>query len=497
MGRSEKGVEDVAVASDSFFGWLVGKVDPRVGSGGDIRMTGRKNLLFLAHRVPFPPDKGDKIRTFHQLDQLSLMHNVYCACFVESSQDAHHAKQLRRWCDGVIAVQWRPRTAMRKSLFAVARGRSFTEAAYRDFSMKKRLSQLCKTVNMDIVVAFSSCMAQYALKVPAKRRVLDMCDVDSEKWLGYAKGAGFMTARLYEREGRLLRAFEKECLKRFDATILITDRERTTLDPQGDCSNLHVVSNGVTLRVPPPVTASHCGPIATFVGAMDYRPNVEGVERFVRKTWPLVLAEIPDAQFLIVGRHPVRRVQRLARVKGVTVTGEVHDPRIHLARSRVVVVPLDISCGLQNKVLEAMAMRRPVVTTSAVANGLKVESGTHLMVTDAPEAFAAKIMDLCRSGKLCDKIADSGYRCAATHYGWGEALQRYEDIVLGLPVAQLPAEQSLAVESSLSPVEDIVLQKEPSIEEQRARVSRGRSPYAAMMRGDVVSLPGGETTLTE
>lgn len=394
-------------------------------------MRDRKNILFLANRLPFPPNKGDKIRTFHQLDQLALSHNVYCACFVDTQHDMKHVNDLRRWCKGVIAIRWHRARAMLRAAGGLWCGKSLTEAAYCDDAMYHQVTLLGEKVHFDAAVAFSSYMAPYALAARARRRVLDMCDVDSEKWFDYARRSHFPKSAVFRLEGRRLRAWEQFCLKSFDATILITDRERRVLDPSCQMSHMHVIPNGTKLFDRTAGSASLCGPVVGFLGAMDYRPNVEGIRWFVEEVWPTVIRDVPKARLLIVGRNPTRSVRRLAETQGVVVTGEVPDVQAYLARCRVVVTPLQIARGMQNKALEAMAARRPVVATPEVASGLKARPGYHILTADSSGDFARNVVKLCSSDELCREIGDAGYRCVATHYCWPETLQLYERIVLG------------------------------------------------------------------
>jgi sugar transferase (PEP-CTERM/EpsH1 system associated) len=422
-------------------------------------VSARKNILFLANRVPFPPDKGDKIRTFHQLDRLARSHNVYAACFTETPRDVELAAALKRWCVEVVALPWNRRTGLVRAIRTLSSGRPLTVAAYRDPRLTKALADLARRVPFDVVTAFSSYMAPYALAVPAGRRVLDLCDVDSEKWRDFSKNSRWPVSPVYRLEARRLRAYEERCLSEFDATIVITDREREIIDPllvrgsrppltalataevvkglapapRRACPTLHVIANGVELPVREPAPPSSCGPVVGFVGAMDYRPNARGICWFVREVWPRIVREVGTATLLIVGRNPARRVRRLARVPGVIVTGEVPNVRDELARCRVVAAPLQVARGLQNKVLEAMAMRRPVVATSAVVGGLGVRPGREILVADEPGEFAERVLALCRSDDLCDRIGNAGHRCVAAQYSWTEVLDRYERVLLGSP----------------------------------------------------------------
>lgn len=394
-------------------------------------MSRRRNILFLTNRVPCPPNKGDKIRTFHQLDHLALSHDVYCGCFVDCDQDVPHARELGRWSKGAIAVRWRKAVAAMQAVGGLFRGRTLTASAYRDDILMERVIQWGESIHFDAVVAFSTIMAPYALAVSAERHVLDMCDVDSEKWAGYAQRMRFPASTLCRREARRLRAYEQSCLRVFDATMLITRRERRLLDPAECNDRLHVVPNGVVLPPSQDGNTLPDEPVVGFLGSMDYRPNVDGICWFVDRVWPEIIREVPRARLLIVGRNPTARVRRLARRYRIVVTGEVPDVREYLERCRIVVAPLRIARGLQNKVLEAMAMRRPVVATSAVADGLMVQPGHNVLVADEPAQFALKVADLCRFDELCRAIGNAGHRCVAMHYCWTQALADYERVVLG------------------------------------------------------------------
>jgi len=391
----------------------------------------RRNILFLANRLPFPPNKGDKIRTFHEIDHLALSHNVYCACFVDTPDDTTHVRGFQRWCKDIIAIPWNRRTAALRAMRGWLVGRTLTESAYRDKTLSEALSRWTESTSFDAVVSFSTIMAPYALAIPARRHVLDMCDVDSAKWLDYAEAARFPLSRIYRREGRRLRAFEKACIDRFDATTLITPRERRLLDPDETHDRLHVIPNGVALSDRRARPAAECGAIVGFLGSMDYRPNAEAVCWFVRRVWPALRTRVPNARMLIVGRNPTRRVRSLANTAGVSVTGAVKDTGRYLARCRVIVAPLRIARGMQNKVLEAMAARRPVVATSAVAAGLNVRPGHHIRVADDAAGFATEVENLLSRDDLCRDTGDAGYRCSAMHYCWPEAMQRFEQLVLG------------------------------------------------------------------
>lgn len=390
----------------------------------------RRNILFLTHRVPFPPDKGDKIRTFHQLDHLAVNHDVYCACFIDCPDDRVHAIALKRWCKEVFTVEWNRGVGIRRGLRSLLSDKPLTLAAYEDWRMRGQLAAWSLTVEFDAAVAFSACMAPFAQEVKARRRVLDLCDSDSAKWMDYAASSRFPYSTIHGIEGRRLRRFELGCLDRFDATVVISERERHELDPAGRHSRLHVIGNGVDLPFALPPRAAAQGPIVSFVGDMGYRPNCDGIVWFAKRAWPEVRRRIADAQLVIVGRNPTVEVAGLGKIPGVTVTGTVPDVRRYLVSSRVVVAPLHIARGMPNKVLEAMAMQRPVVATQAVADCLGMESGRQILCADSASTFANHVTRLLGSNSLCDQIADAGYRHAAAYHSWADTMRQYEELLL-------------------------------------------------------------------
>lgn len=400
------------------------------GDGWETMNQRRRKILFLTHRVPFPPDKGDKIRTFHQLDHLAVHHDVYCACFLDSPEDRLHAIALKRWCREVFTVEWNRRGGAIRAALGLFGREPLTLAAYDDSRMRAQLAAWSLEHSFDVVVAFSACMAPYALCVNARRRVLDLCDSDSAKWREYSRGAWFPLSAIYSVEGQRLRRFELTCVDRFDATVVISNREHAELDSGGKLSRLHVIGNGVDLPFAVPAKASEQGPVVSFVGDMGYRPNQAAVIWFTRDVWPAVRRRMIEAQFVIVGRNPPRNVIELGEVPGITVTGGVADVRKYLMRSRVVAAPLQIARGLPNKVLEAMAMQRPVVATSAVCECLDVERGRQLLVADDPGRFAAHVVRLLRSDELCDRVGQAGYRFVAAYHSWADMMRQYERLLL-------------------------------------------------------------------
>lgn len=399
------------------------------------------NILYLAHRIPYPPDKGDKLRAFRQIERLSERHRVWCACFVDTPSDFRHAAALREFCEDVAAVELRPMYARVRGLGKLIRGGTITEGFYASREMREVLRRWTNVIRFDAVAAFSSGMAAYALSVPSSRRVLDLCDLDSRKWLDYADHGHGVARNLFHLEGERLAVCELRWIDAFDAAILITETEAAPLREFVATRKLHIIGNGVALPILPGVKAA-IRPTVGFVGVMDYLPNIDAVSWFVRECWPLIRSVQPTAVFRIVGRSPVRSVRRLGRFPGVQVVGGVDDVAAELQRFDVSVAPLRIARGIQNKVLEAMAVARSVVLTGKAAAGIGGENGRDFLVHDTPAAIAGAIRDLLADPSARQRIGDSARRFVAEHHRWDKQMDQYELLVTGAKDRSTPAKKA-------------------------------------------------------
>jgi sugar transferase (PEP-CTERM/EpsH1 system associated) len=386
-------------------------------------------ILYLAHRIPYPPDKGDKIRSFHQIAHLARRHEVWCACFVDDPSDQRHVDSLRGICEKVAAIPLCRRWAMAKGFLGMLRGDTVTEAFYRSREMFSSVTDWSKRVRFDAVLAFSSSMAPYALRVPAGRRVLDFCDLDSRKWADYARFCRFPWRWLHAMEARRLGVMERLWSPCFDAVTVVTESEAAPLRGFLSEDQLHVVNNGVTIE--PETNVPPSSNTVGFVGAMDYFPNVDAVCWFVGECWPRILAECPNATFRIVGRAPTRRVRRLVRSTNVEVVGAVEDARAEIRRFTVCVAPLRIARGVQNKVLEAMAEGRPVVLTSFAAEGIAGRDSEPFRITDTPELFAHQVAHLLGDANQRRRIGMEARRFVSARHRWDVEIAKLESILLG------------------------------------------------------------------
>jgi sugar transferase (PEP-CTERM/EpsH1 system associated) len=412
------------------------------------------NILSLAHRIPFPPNKGDKLRAFRQIEHLARRHRVWCACFVDTPSDFRYVEPLRAHCEQLAAIPLRRSTAALRGLLGLARGKTITESFYAHPALWSTLRTWCDSVRFDVVVAFSSSMVPYALGVPAVRRVLDLCDLDSQKWLDYADFSRGPGRWMYTIEGHRLALKERQWLELFDATIVITEAEAAPLRQCAPPGKLHIVGNGVPL---PDVAASEVGMrncecgmvkepphsafriphsafrrVVGFVGAMDYRPNVDAVYWFVSECWNDIRAACPAVVLRIVGRSPARRVRGLQTMPGVEVVGDVEDVAAEVRRFDVSVAPMRIARGLQNKVLEAMAAAKPVVLTSKAAEGINARHSQEYLVADRPAQIVEAVVRLLTNPAESERLGQAARYFVATHHRWEEVLREFELIVTGV-----------------------------------------------------------------
>jgi len=358
-------------------------------------MSDVSSVLFLVHRIPFPPDKGDKIRSFHLLRALASRYRVHLGTFIDDPADWQHVEALKEWCASTKVLPLDRRWATLRSARGLLGNEALTDPFYRDSALHEYVRATLEREHIRAIVAMSSSMAQYLPATAGVRRVIDFCDVDSDKWTQYSEGARWPMSWVYRREGRLLERREAEIARACDASLFVSQAEADLFARlHRECaSRVHVVANGVD--------AAHFSPAhpledpfgpdeqpIVFTGAMDYWANVDAVTWFAREVLPAVRERVPRAVFWIVGSNPTPAVRSLA-AEAVRVTGRVPDVRPYVKHARLVVAPLRLARGVQNKVLEAMAMGQPVLASPAAVRGIDVATPPGITVADAPADFAA------------------------------------------------------------------------------------------------------------
>nr|CRH08075.1 Putative GT4 : distantly related to phosphatidylinositol a-mannosyltransferase [Candidatus Magnetococcus massalia] len=389
------------------------------------------DILFLAHRIPYPPNKGDKIRAYHLLKALSSHYRVHVGAFIDDPEDWQHAEALQQMVDGQVKLMpIRPTLAKLASLRGLLTGEALSLPFYRNRMMQRWVDRLLKAGQVSAVVGFSSPVAQYVMgkEIPL---VMDLVDVDSDKWLQYAQQRTGLMRRLYQREGHRLATFEAAVVERSRASYLVSDAEAAHLQElfPALAQHIHSFSNGVDFAfytddgdLPNPFESTGHQQLV-FTGMMDYWPNIQAVVWFAQEILPRVQKRHPQVHFTIVGGRPPPQVQQLAENPGVTVTGRVADVRPYLAHAALAVAPMRTARGIQNKVLEAMAMAKAVVATPLAMEGIHPCQGLAQWVAEDADGLAAHMITLLDAPQRATEAGQLGRACVEQHYDWSGNLQ--------------------------------------------------------------------------
>jgi len=396
-------------------------------------------ILFLAHRVPFPPNRGDKIRSHHLLRKLASMSKVHVGCFSENAEDRASVSELKRISASHRVVR-RSKPLVLAGAEAVLTGKPVSLTAFYSAEIDKWVRKVLAEHPISAIFVFSGQMGQYIPDDFAGRVIIDLCDVDSAKFENYAAAGDRVW--LNAREGRLLTAEEERLARKCDATLLITDAEaelfRSRLSLPSE-TRVQVIGNGIDsdlfdgqIVMPHPELSQGEGPHLVFTGQMDYRPNeaaaLWAIERFV----PLALERFPKIQFHVVGRNPTPDLIRHKTTPGVHIWGEVPDVRPFLKSATCVLAPLQIARGVQNKVLEAMAMARPVLLTPQAATGIDACDGEHWMVEEAdPAAMLNRFTVLVDEPKAAKRMGQAARGFVVANHAWDAMLSPLEGLLLG------------------------------------------------------------------
>ena len=401
-----------------------------------------RSLLFLAHRIPFPPNKGDKIRSWHALEHLASRFRLHLGCLVDDPADWQHVERLQALCASSCFVPLHPVLGRLASLRALLTGDALSIAYFQRRRLRRWVESVHAAERIDLQYIFCSAMAPYAglgrLDRPAS--IVDFVDVDSAKWAQYAGMRRGPRRWIYQREARTLGQAERLIAAQADLGLFATPEETDLFRRQWPSlrAPLRAWANGVdtdhfdpAARVVAAAASPFApgGPVLLFTGAMDYWANIDAVTWFADQVMPGLRRRRPDIRFCIAGSRPAPQVQRLAARPGIQVTGFVEDLRPCLRHAAAVVAPLRVARGIQNKVLEAMAMAAPTIVSPGALTGIAATPGTHLQVADAPEHWVEQTLALLRAP---DKAADLGAnarRLVVTEHSWMHRLDELDRLI--------------------------------------------------------------------
>ena len=397
-----------------------------MASNGNLK-TPRPSILFLVHRAPYPPNKGDRIRSFHNLKWLSRRADVHLACLNEETPGEETLRELDERCRRVAVVPTGAKTRWLRAAWSVALGRTATEGLFRALPLKRIVRAWAQSTRFHAALVFCSSMAQYVdvAGLEGVPVVVDLVDVDSQKWLDYAATSRGLKRWLFRLEGRRLRRLELRLAERARAVTLVSEAEVEVY--RGFCGRGRVMAldNGVDLDyfrpASPPRSEASRG--CVFVGALDYRANLDGLAWFFQAVWPEVHRRLPDATFTVVGSNPTAAARRLAELPGVTLAGQVPDVRPYLNEAALVVVPLRVARGVQNKILEALSAGKAVLASPQALEGLEAEPGVHLGLASSPEEWADSAVRLLTDPALRDKLGRAGRAYVERRHSWSACLE--------------------------------------------------------------------------
>ncbi|WP_286264194.1 TIGR03087 family PEP-CTERM/XrtA system glycosyltransferase [Thalassotalea atypica] len=399
----------------------------------------KEPLLFLCHRIPFPPNKGDKIRSFNILKQLNQQFDVHLGCFIDDPFDKRYVEELKEHCKTLFTLDQNKTLAKIKGLRAFLSRQPITVPYYYDGKMQSWVDDVIADHKVNKIFVYSSSMAQYCQGEQYRdlERVIDFVDVDSDKWRQYAEKKSGIAKWIYQREHKLLGHIEDKICQTFNHSLFVSpDEAELFRERQNETDKAKVcgILNGVDVAFFDPEATFTDEPLRpkssfiSFTGAMDYWANIDAVVWFVEQVWPIILVKHPDAQFVIAGGNPSTEVIALAEVKGVIVTGRVVDVRPFIANAKCTVAPLRIARGIQNKVLEAMALDRPVVCTSMAMEGINAPNSEQIHIHDDANMFA----QVCNK-YLGDKEQVSNEECSNRNwilqqFTWKQTLQPLKEL---------------------------------------------------------------------
>ena len=388
------------------------------------------NILYLCHRFPYPPKRGGKIRPFNMIRHLSAQgHQVTVCSLVRSTAEGDEGRGIAPFCAGFEMAQVANPVQVLRMVARLPLTTPSSMGFFYSPQLARRVRELLMQQSWDLIFVHCSSVAPYVELVRDVPKILDFGDMDSQKWLEYAERKPFPLSLGYRLEGHKMAAAERRLARRFDLCTATTRAEWETLESYGTGVATDWFPNGVDAGFFCPTDGSFDADTISFIGRMNYYPNQECMARFCAQTWPLLKARRPALKLLIVGADPSPEMRRLGELPGVTVTGSVPDVRPFIRGSALMVAPLSIARGTQNKILEAMAMGVPVVTSRVAAGGVDAKAPTHLLVADTPEDTCAAILSIVEQPAERQRLALAGRERMLSHHAWPHSMLRLDRII--------------------------------------------------------------------
>jgi polysaccharide biosynthesis protein PslH len=400
-------------------------------------------LLFLAQRIPYPPNKGEKIRTFFQINHLVKQgHHVDIVFSSQTTEDNELGDAIAKLLSvGVIKEKLNYRWF--RLLSGLLRNIPLSVCNFENGKLLKRLRHTVRNTKYDAIICTSSSMAEYVFKSglnmeslrSGKRPmlVMDFMDLDSDKWLQYAHSSPWPMKWIYKREAILLAKYENKIQRNFDHCFFISQNEVDLFSERnGSSQNVHVLGNGINIDAYHPADhqPENEDPVFIFTGVMDYKPNVDAVIWFAGNVWPLILEHFPKSRFFVAGMNPTTSIGELAKTTGIEITGFVDDILPYYHQSNYFVAPLRIARGVQNKVLQAFACGLPVISSKMGAEGIACVDGEHIMIASTGEDYLKAVQKLEADKIFKAALIANALDLVKSHYSWEGQLKVLDEILL-------------------------------------------------------------------
>ncbi|MBI3367615.1 MAG: TIGR03087 family PEP-CTERM/XrtA system glycosyltransferase [Burkholderiales bacterium] len=387
-------------------------------------------VLYVCHRFPFPPKRGGKIRPFNMIRHLTASGHQVTVCSLSRAPDeAKEGEGIAPHCHAFHMGHVNAPTQWARMIARLPLTTPSSMGYFYSTELASKVRALLAAQRFDLIFVHCSSVAQYVEDVQGTPKILDFGDMDSQKWLEYANYKPFPLSLGYTFEGHKMLAAEKRLARKFDLCTATTRAEWETLNDYGTGAKTDWFPNGVNAEFFKPTEAPYDADTISFIGRMDYYPNQECMARFCQDTWPLLKAKRPAMKLLIVGADPSPEMRALGDLPGVTVTGSVPDVRPFIVGSALMVAPLAIARGTQNKILEAMAMGVPVVTSRVAAGGVDALAGEHLLVADTPQETADAILRITGDAAERQRLAEAGRARMLSHHAWDKSMTRLDGII--------------------------------------------------------------------
>jgi sugar transferase (PEP-CTERM/EpsH1 system associated) len=387
-------------------------------------------ILYVCHRFPFPPRRGGKIRPFNMIRHLTASgHQVTVASLARSAQEAEDGRGITAHCAHYEVAQVRALAQMARMVVRLPTPTPSSMGYFYSPVLASRIRDLLARERFDLVFVHCSSAAQYVADVQGVPKILDFGDMDSQKWLEYARYKPFPLSAGYWLEGKKLEREERRLARGFDMCTATTRAEWETLERYDTATPTDWFPNGVDSDYFRPAEEPHDPDAISFVGRMDYYPNEQCMLDFCANVLPRLRQRRPNLRLSIVGADPVPSVRKLAELPGVTVTGSVPDVRPYIRRSAAMVAPLNIARGTQNKILEAMAMGVPVVTSPAAAGGVDAVQQEHFLVANDHAEQCAALLRVLEDAQERRRLALAGRARVLSHHAWPASMRRLDSII--------------------------------------------------------------------